>query len=462
MPKTAYSVRRGLDLPLSGAPVQEVSPGPELTRVAFIADDFHGLRPKLRVSVGQEVRRGDVFLEDGATPGVFHTSPGAGVVEAIHRGGKRTLESIVVRLSEAERHGQPRAEELRPFNPTGADVDRLDEGEVRSLLVESGLWTAFRTRPFSRVPRPDSVPDAIFVTAIDTNPLAPDPDAVLADQRDDFFLGLRGVARLSGGETFLCVAEGSDLPNGMEGPINVAEFTGPHPAGLPGLHIHKLAPVGRNRSVWTIGYQDVASIGRLMRSGHLDLERVVAIGGPPVLHPRLIRTRVGASIEDVALVEELRGGLHNRWISGSVWSGKVATSGPLAFLGRYDLQLTVLSEGGKRQFLAWLAPGVDKFSVLPAFLSRLRKRSPADLSTDMYGSRRALIPLGLYERVMPMDILPTFLLRALAAGDLERAVELGCLELDEEDLALCTFVDPSKNDFGAMLRTVLDRIQAEA
>ena len=441
-----------------GAPVQVVSPGPELSKVALVADDFHHLSPRLRVSVGQTVRRGDVLFEDRAIPGVLHTAPGAGVVEAIHRGARRALESIVIRLSDTERLGQPTAKEVRAFAPAPAD---LDEGTVRNRLVESGLWTAFRTRPFSRVPPPSAVPDAVFVTAIDSNPLAPDPHAVLAEQREDFRLGVRSVARLSGGKTFLCVRPGSDLPTGLEELIEVAEFAGPHPAGLPGLHIHRLAPVSRHRSAWTIGYQDVASVGRLMRTGLLDLDRVVAIGGPPVRRPRLVRTRVGASIEDMAQTEEVGGASNVRWISGSVWSGKVATSGVLAFLGRYDLQLTLLDEGGKREFLAWLAPGFDKFSVLPAFLSRLRRSPPANLSTDTWGSRRAVIPFGLYERVMPMDVLPTFLLRALAVGDLERAVELGCLELDEEDLALCTFVDPSKNDFGAMLRIALDRIQAE-
>ncbi|MDH3224849.1 MAG: NADH:ubiquinone reductase (Na(+)-transporting) subunit A, partial [Gemmatimonadota bacterium] len=307
MPKTAYFVRRGLDLPLRGEPVQVASPGPEVSTVALVADDFHGLRPRLRVSVGQTVRRGDVLFEDAATPGVLHTSPGAGVVESVNRGKRRALESVVIRLSETERRGQPAGEELRPFPTTAVDIERRDEGEIRSNLVESGLWTAFRTRPFSRVPPPGAVPAAIFVTAVDTNPLAPDPDAVLADQRDDFSLGMRAVSRLSAGKTFLCVGAGSDLAAGLEGPIEVAVFTGPHPAGLPGLHIHRLAPVGRNRSVWTIGYQDVASIGRLIRSGYLDLERVVAIGGPPVLHPRLLRTRVGASIEDIASAEEVRG-----------------------------------------------------------------------------------------------------------------------------------------------------------
>lgn len=467
MSRTVHRARRGLDLPLAGTPTQAVSSGPELTRVAFVADDFHGLRPRVRVEVGQSVRRGDVLLEDASTPGVVHTSPGAGTVEAINRGARRALQSIVVRLSDSERAGQPRDDELRHVRPSGFDrvdewdVDRLGTAEIRGLLLESGLWTALRTRPYGRVPAADAVPDAVFVTAIDTNPLSPDPEVVLADQRDDFESGVRAVARLTGGETFLCVAEHSRLGAEVDASVRVEEFAGPHPAGLAGFHIHTLAPVGRGRSAWTVGYQDVASIGRLVRTGRLDLDRVVAVAGPPVRKPRLVRTRAGASIAEIAAAESVDSD-DLRWISGSVLSGKAASHSALAYLGRYDVQLTVLSEGGGRELLAWLTPGLDRYSVLPAFLSKLRPERARDLRTDTFGARRAVLPLGLYERVMPMDILATFLLRALAVGDIERAEELGCLELDEEDLALCTFVDPSKNDFGPMLRAVLDRIQAGA
>lgn len=462
MSGTVHRVRRGLDLPLAGTPSQSVSTGPELARVALVADDFRGLRPRVQVEVGQSVRRGDVLLADATTPGIVHTSPGAGVVEAINRGARRSLQSIVVRLSESERAGAPGEDELRAFVAPDTDIEGLDRVAVRGALIESGLWTALRTRPFGRVPAPDAEPHAVFVTAVDTNPLSPDPEVVLADQRDDFAAGLRAVARLTQGQTFLCVGEGSRVAAGVDAPVRVEEFAGPHPAGLAGLHVHVLAPVGRARTVWTVGYQDVASIGRLFRTGHMDLDRVVALGGPPVRTPRLIRTRAGAAIADIARGEAVDSGTDTRWISGSVWSGKDTSHPAFAYLGRYDVQLTVLNEGGGREFLAWLAPGLNRYSVLPAFLSTLRPTRPLPLRTDTFGSRRAVLPLGLYERVMPMDILPTFLLRALAVGDLERAEELGCLELEEEDLALCTFVDPSKNDFGRMLRSALERIHAGA
>jgi Na+-transporting NADH:ubiquinone oxidoreductase subunit A len=436
-----------------------MEPGPELSRVAFVADDFHGIRPRVRVSEGEQVRRGTLLCEDAALSGVRHTAPGAGRIESINRGARRSLESIVIALSETERMGTPSEEELESF-PVASRAAPAP-AQTRALLVESGLWTAFRTRPFSKVPRPDAVPHAIFVTAIDTNPLAPDPAVVLAGQHDVFELGLRTVAGLSNGKTYLCVRAGSAIPD-VDAPAIREEFAGPHPAGLPGVHIHTLAPVSRHRSVWTIGYQDVLSVGHLVRTGHLYVGRVVSIGGPAVANPRLVRTRLGASIRDLARGVQLHppdDGL--RWVSGSVWSGKAVTDDALAYMGRYDLQLVVLREGGRRELLTWLRPGLDKFSTLPVFLPRLRSPQTVEFTTDTHGSRRPIVPLGAYDRLVPMDILPTFLFRALAAGDLERAEELGCLELDEEDLALCSFVDPCKNDFGRMLRQTLSRIESE-
>jgi Na+-transporting NADH:ubiquinone oxidoreductase subunit A len=413
----------------------------------------------VRVEVGQRVRRGQLLCEDSGTPGVRHTALGAGRVESINRGAKRVLHSIVIELSEGERRGAPSEDELETFStPRSGEPESLGQTGVRDLLVESGIWTAFRTRPFGKVPPPEAVPSAIFVTATDTNPLAPDPEVVLVDERDSFELGLRGVAKLSGGKTYLCVRSESEIAAGLDAPVTVEEFAGPHPAGTAGVHIHTLEPVGRNRTVWTIGYQDVVSIGRMLRSGHLDVTRTVAIGGPPVAHPRLVRTRAGASIGDLARREEV--GENVRWISGSVLSGKAAHGRVFGYMGRYDVQLSVLPEGGDREFLAWLAPGRRKFSMLPVFLSKFLRTGTLDMSTDTHGSRRAIIPIGLYERVMPMDILPTFLLRALAADDFERAEELGCLELIEEDLALCGFVDPGKTDFAPMLRRNLDSIES--
>jgi Na+-transporting NADH:ubiquinone oxidoreductase subunit A len=459
---SVHKIKKGLDLPIAGKPTQQISAGPTVRRVAVMADDFPGMKPGLEVQVGDHVRRGQVLLRDRRRGEVAHTAPGAGTVVAVNRGARRALLSVVIELTESEREGRPADDDHQPFESyTGSDPDSLDAGQIRALLLESGLWAALRQRPFSKVPTPDAeAPHSIFVTAADTHPLTADPDVVLKDQRGDFDQGLRLIAKLTEGTTYLCVAKGSAVPQGLSAPVQVEEFAGPHPAGTAGLHIHTLAPVSRSRTVWWIGYQDVANVGRLFRTGRLAVDRVVALGGPPLKDPKLVRTRVGASTHDLLAAEEPD--LDDvRYVSGSVLSGKKAMGEVYGFMGRYDNQVSVIREDREREFIGWLSPGAKKFSTLPIYLSWILRPKEMDLSTNTNGSERAIIPIGTYEAVMPFDLVTTYLLRSLAVGDIETAEQLGCLELDEEDLALCTFVDPGKNDFGPILRKNLEIIEKE-
>ena len=460
-PTIVHRVRKGLNVPIAGPPEQRIESAPGPARVAVLGDDVHGLRARIQVEPGQQVQRGQLLFEDRKNPGVRWVSPAAGRVAAVHRGPRRVLESIVVELSAGERGGRPDESELVRFESWRAGVDPRDLApeDIRALLLESGLWTALRTRPFSKIPAPDSTPDALFVTALDTRPHAARPDVVLAESGVDFARGLRALARLTDGPTHLCVAEDSGLAPDLDAPVQVERFAGPHPAGLPGLHIHRLAPVGRTRTVWTIGYQDVLAIGRLFATGVLPVERVVSLAGPAVQHPRLVRTRLGASLEDLTRGELAEGEL--RVISGSVLDGKKAMGEVFSFLGRYDNQVSVIAEDRARPFLGWIAPGANQFSVLPVFLSRLLGRKSFAMTTRTNGSSRAMVPIGLFEGVMPLDIIPTYLLRALIVGDVETAEQLGALELDEEDLALCTFVCPGKTEYGPILRHNLDLLEAE-
>ncbi len=456
-----HRIRKGLDLPIAGAPVQEVQPGPEIRRVAVMGDDTPGLRARLAVAEGDQVRRGQLLFEDRMRPGVRYTAPGAGRVQAVFRGARRALRSVVIELSPEERSGAPGEESFAPFASfQGGDPLSLSGEALRALMLESGLWTALRTRPYSRVPLPEDKPAAVFVTALDTNPLAPSPDLAFAEHREDFQLGLRLLDKLGEGPVFLCIAPDSAVRGGVDSHAQVEIFEGPHPAGTPGVHIHLLAPVSRNRSVWHIGYADVIALGALARSGRLPVSRIVSIAGPPVQNPRLVRTRLGASIEELTAgaVDPQAGPV--RLVSGSVLSGKKAMGPEFGYLGRYHLQVSALRQGGRR-FLGWIEPGFNKFSVLPVFFSRLLPGKRFDFDTDTNGSYRPLMPIGLYERVMPMDIVATYLLRALVVGDLERAEELGMLELDEEDLALCTYVCPGKTEFGPYLRRNLERFEKE-
>lgn len=457
-----HRIRKGLDLPISGAPEQTIHGAAPLSRVAVLGDDTPGLRARLAVAQGDRVRRGQLLFEDRACPGVRYTAPGAGHVAAILRGHRRVLRSVVIELS-GERSSErlQESECVRFESWRSSDAEGWSADDLRALLVESGLWVALRTRPYSRVPAPDSAPHALFVTAIDTNPHAPDPQVIVREARQDFQRGLRLLAKLCDGTTYLCVAQGSEIGSAVDAPVQVEEFRGPHPAGNPGLHIHLLAAVSRRRSVWHLGYQDVIAVGRLCATGRLPVERVVSLAGPVVRRPRLLRTRLGACIEELARGELRDGAAPVRLISGSVLSGKRAAGPDYGFLGRYHAQVSALSEGRERRLLGWLAPGGDRFSLLPVFVSRLFRRRAFDFTTEVHGSRRPLMPIGTYERVMPMDILATYLLRALVIGDIELAEKLGALELDEEDLALCTFVCPGKTDFGPYLRMNLERIEKE-
>jgi Na+-transporting NADH:ubiquinone oxidoreductase subunit A len=457
-----HRIRKGLEIPISGSPEQAIHDGPPIHRVAVMGDDAPGLRAKLAVAEGDVVRRGQLLFEDRAHPGIRYTAPAAGRVTAVFRGPRRSLRSLVIQLSESEREGSPTPGELAAFASwTPDDPEGWSAERVRELLVESGLWVALRARPYGRVADPSSEAHALFVTAIDTNPHAPDPERVVAEAREDFERGLRLLVKLCGGTTYLCVGEGSAIASGVDAPVQVEEFRGRHPAGNPGVHIHRLAPVSRTRTAWHLSYADAIAVGRLAASGRLPVERIVSLAGPVVARPRLLRTRLGASLDELTRGEIGGEGGDVRILSGSVLSGKKASGPEFGFLGRYHLQVSALAEGGERRFLGFVAPGARSYSALPVFVSRLLRRRSFDLTTDTHGSYRPLMPLGTYERVLPMDILATYLLRALVVGDIEQAEKLGALELDEEDLALCAFVCPGKTDFGPFLRANLERIEKE-
>lgn len=446
-------IRKGFDVPVAGEPEQVVYPGAPVRHVALCGVDYVGLRPRLLVRVGDAVGLGQPLWEDKRDPLVCYPSPGRGVVTAINRGARRVLESVVVSLQDAG------GQDLR-FEPlTPGQIAKLDRDQVAERMLRSGLWTAFRTRPFSRVPPSGSKPRAIFVTAIDTRPLAPDPAVVVARDVEHFAIGLDVLTRLTEGKVWLCTA--ADWPITLPGIDRVSRvgFAGPHPAGLPGTHMHFLDPVGPDRTHWHINFQDVTALGRLFHRGVIDTERVVALCGACVTEPRLVTTRLGAALEEL-----LRDGVCEtavcRLISGSVLGGRTAT-GTLAYLGRYHDQVSVLREGGRSFVFGWTGLFPRRFTTAPTFARRSGHRRRYDFSSTQNGRYSGMLPMRVFDRVMPLDILPSPLLRALLVKDTDRAQALGCLELDEEDLALCSFVCPAKNDYGVALRVNLQQIEKE-
>ena len=443
-------ITKGLNLPIAGMPSQQISSKTAVKRVALLGEEYIGMRPSMAVREGDRVQKGQLLFEDKKNPGVRFTAPASGTVSAIHRGERRVLQSVVIDVDGEESVHFPRYEL--------AELAGLTRESVQQQLLESGLWTAFRTRPFSKIPAPGSVPAAIFVTAIDTNPLAADPQPIILAQREAFDAGLTLLPRLTDGKVHVCQAGGGKLGGHPVGLVTFNQFAGPHPAGLAGTHIHFLEPVSLKKQVWHLNYQDVIAVGKVFLEGELYNERIVALGGPQVKEPRLLKTCLGASLDEL-LEDELLDD-ENRIISGSVLSGTHAR-GPHAFLGRFHLQISVVKEGREKELFGWVMPGKDKFSITRTTVGHFLKRKLFNFSTDTNGGERAMVPIGNYERVMPLDILPTILLRDLLAGDTDSAQALGCLELDEEDLALCTYVCPGKYEYGPALRSVLTQIEQE-
>lgn len=447
-------LKKGLDIPIGGQASGQIEAAPAVSKAALMANEYHGLRADMQVAEGDSVRVGQVLFRERRCPDICYVAPAAGVVEAIHRGKRRVLQSIVIRVDDNDGDDDHQHESY-----TDEQIDGLDQRKLIEHLLACGMWPAFKTRPYSATPDPNTRPHSIFVNAMDTRPLAPDPAIVIADSGTAFATGVRVLARLFDGNVFVCTAAGFDPDLPQADNVKTAGFSGPHPAGLAGTHIHYLDAVSSKKTVWTITYQDLIAIGELFLTGRYPTQRVIALAGPGVKQPRLLRTRLGACVSELC-AGHLTDGEELRTIAGSVLDGWQA-QGWADFAGRFTNQITVLAERTPPRVLGWLRPWRNAFSISRAVSWHLFRRPPAEFSCLKHGSPRALVPLGLYERVFPLELLPTPLLRALLVADTEVAQELGCLELDEEDLSLCSYVCPSKHEFGTILRTVLEKIEKE-
>ena len=444
---TATRIQNGLDLPLPGAtPSGDVVERLGAAVVALIPDDSLGIKTRALVAEGDAVKVGTPLYCDRRDPEVLYTSPAAGTVRSISRGARRKVLSVQIEVAGFDEHHELAVPEL----------EGADDKSVRAVLMQSGLWATLRRRPFDRVARSDETPAAIFVSGASTHPHAPAPLDLLDGRQEDFGVGLRALKLLTTGEVFVCTKPGEDWTGHLVEGAQHHTFSGKHPAGNVGVHIHSLSPVGPTRFVWHVGPQDVADIGALFRTKQLNTTRVVGVSGPGALEALLVRTRRGAHVEDVTSSFSVT---KPRVIVGSVLGGREA-SGEQAFLGRYADQLSVLEDAVERKLLAWVLPFAGKHSVSNVILDKFFRKE-LGFDTDLNGSERAIVPTGSYERVMPMDIMATQLIKALASGDLEMAEKLGVLELAEEDIALCEYVCPSKMNITGLLREMLTRIEVE-
>lgn len=443
-------IKKGLNLPIAGEPAQVIEDGPKIQHVALLGEEYVGMRPSMLVKEGEHVKKGQVLFEDKKNPGVLFTSPACGKIVAIHRGERRVLQSVVIEIDgdDQETFASYKSDELAS----------LPREQVEQNLVKSGLWTSLRTRPFSRSPELGSTPIAIFVTAMDTNPLAADPLVIIQLQQQAFNDGLTVLSRLTDGKVHVCHGAGALVKSEINAQIAYSEFAGPHPAGLVGTHIHFLEPVSVKKKVWHLNYQDVIAIGKLFTTGYLYTDRVISLAGPQVEKPRLVKTRLGADLYELTKGQLKEG--ENRIISGSVLWG-VTCDDAHHYLGRFHNQVSVLREGRDKELFGWIMPGVNKFTITRTTIGHFLKNKRFNFTTTMNGGERSMVPIGNYERVMPLDIMVTHLLRDLLAGDTDSSQELGCLELDEEDLGLCTYVCPAKYEYGPVLRDVLTKIELE-
>ena len=443
------SIKKGLDIPINGAPKQELAEE-KFTRICGIVGlNYIGLKPKLMVLPDNYVKAGQVLFVEKRDENIKYTSPINGKLLAINRGEKRAFQSIII-----EKTGDDYIE-FEKFDDSS--LSNISADKIKHLLSQTGLWVSFRTRPFDKVPLFNSTPNSIFINAMDTNPLAPNPDIIIKIFEKDFLNGIKIVSKLCY-KVFLC-QKSSSIPSINIPNVTTFYFNGPHPAGLSGTHIHFLDPVGPKKTVWYINYQDVIAIGKTFTEGKLYSKRVISLAGPEVKNPRLITTYIGADIEEL-FKDELINNKNVRLISGSPIYGYQA-EGPVKYLGRYNLQVCALSNEVKRSLLGWISPGLSKFSIKKVVISSFLKNKRLSWNTALNGSKRAIVPIGAYEKVMPLDIHPTFLFKALSIKNIEEAERLGCLELGEEDLALSTFVCPGKNDWMKLLRETLNIIEKE-
>ncbi len=442
-------IKKGLDLPILGAPEQKIQDSVPVSKAAILGEEYNGMRPTMHVQVGDVVKKGQMIFEDKKNPGVKYTAPASGEVVEVNRGAKRVLQSVVIGIKGND------FVEFAKFSPE--QLKSADRQAIVDVLIDSGLWTTIRTRPYSKVPAIDSAPKAIFVSVMDTNPLAVDPEIVIAERKDDFNNGLAAISLLTEGKIYVNKASGASIDATGEKVVST-EFSGPHPAGLVGTHVHFLEPVGPGKIIWHVNYQDVIAIGATLTTGELDVTKVISIAGPSAKTPKIVKTQLGASTVD--LTKDQLGSEPTRVISGSVLNGTTA-SGPQAYLGRYHNQVSLIKEDKEKYLFGWITPGSDKHSVTRAYLGHLGGKKLFNMTSTTNGSDRSMVPIGNYERIMPLDVLPTLLLRDILSGDTDSAQQLGILELDEEDLALCTYVCPGKYNYGPILRECLTKIEAE-
>lgn len=466
------TIRKGLDIPISGAAEKRVTDARGITTYAVKPIDFVGLTPRLLVEEGDAVQLGDALFCDKNAERIRFTSPVNGRVKAIVRGEKRRLLEVVV-------------EEEKPTSSATFDIPQTAD-EIKSLMLRCGLWTMLRQRPFGTVAHPDDQPKAIFVSGFSSAPLAPDYDFVMQGREEFFKKGLEALTKLTNGKVHVCFRPEQNLANQLStlnSHLSTHLLKGPHPAGNIGTQIAHIDPINKGETIWTMNVQDVAVLGELVTTGIYSPERIIAVAGPNIKNPHYYRVKSGAQLKDITAAQVLNTAFpkmeipdnssENRIISGDILSGtQIAANG---FLGAYDDLVSILPEGNYYDFMGWLMPGFKKYSFSRTFLSGFLPKSTFKpfgvqlprfssywkFDTNTHGDERPLVFTGSFEKVFPFDIYPTQLIKACIVGDIELMENLGIYEVEPEDFALCEFVDTSKTNIQQIIREALEKLRKE-
>ena len=431
-------LRKGLNIKLKGSAEKALDKLPVPATVALKPTDFPGLTPKLSVKVDAEVKAGDALFYDKYHPEILFTAPLGGKVISINRGERRKILEVVISTDE----------KVGSAAFTKADPSGLSAEEVKEQILKSGLWPFIKKRPYGIIANPEEKPKAIYISTFDTAPLAPDYNFVMEGQMETFQTGVNALAKLTEGKVNLGVNAGSAFTSVKNVVVN--SFEGPHPAGNVGIQIANTNPINKGEVVWTINVQDVLFIGRLFETGNVDFTRTVALAGSEVKTPKYVQTVLGAPMKDLVDGKLIKTDYNKRIISGNVLTGtKVSEK---CFLSYYDSLVSVIPEGDEYEFLGWADPGFNKFSATKAYFGKLFPKKEYTMNANIHGGERAFVLSNQYEKLVPMDILPVYLLKAILVNDIDKMENFGIYEVVEEDFALCEYACTSKIEVQKILR----------
>lgn len=426
------NLKRGLNIRLKGDAEKKLGTSIGTDKVALKPTDFHGLVPKLLIKAGQEVKAGDPIFFDKYNPEVIVTSPTSGQVLEVNRGERRKVLEVIIQTD-----GKNESVEFGSSDPK-----KLSADEIKNLLLKSGLWAFIKQRPYGTLAKPDQTPKNIFISGFNSAPLAPDYEFIFKGQEAAIQTGIDALAKLTSGKVYLGIRpeQSNGVFSGLKN-VEINQFSGPHPAGNVGVQIHRISPINKGETVWTINPQGLVYIGKLFLTGKLDFSKIIVLSGSEVKNPGYVKTIHGANVGNIVKDATQKAG-NERIISGDVLTGTKVNADD--FLGFFDSQITVIPEGDDYEFMGWANPGFNKFTAGKTFLSKIFPKKSYVLNANLHGGERAFVLSGEYEKFLPMDILPVYLLKAILANDIDKMEQLGIYEIIEEDLALCEYACTSK------------------